>query len=158
MSVYVGAFGLSEDRVYALAAIVVVVGALVWFAATVLRGQSDRLMPGLFVGAAIFVWGLNAIDPDALVARFNLARATADSRFDIEYHVARSADAVPALLSGARGLGAPRCEQLVTGLTTRWALQSDQAPDWRAWNRARSRARRELRGNPEELVRQSCGP
>jgi len=156
MTVYVGAFGLSEDRVYALAAIIAVLGALIWFAITVLRGQSERLMPGLFVGCAAFVFTLHIIDPDALVSRVNLARATPQSEFDVAYHVALSADAVPQLLRGARVLGVPVCEHLVGGLRDRWVLPEGESSDWRAWNRGLARARRALSHDRAELLRTTC--
>ena len=158
MSVYVGAFGLSEDRIYALAAMAGIAASLAWFGATVLRGRGDRLIPGLLGGAVIWVFGLHALDPDALVARVNLSRAREGASFDIAYHVARSADAVPVLMGGARELGTPRCGQLVSDLAARWAVSADQAADWRAWNLALWRARRDLRGSSAELLRRRCGP
>ena len=157
MSIYVGAFGLSEDRVYALAALAGIVASLAWFGATVLRGRSERLLPGLLAGAFLWGFGLHALDPDALVARVNLARSRAGASFDVGYHIARSADAVPVLLAGARQLAAPDCESLVSGLAERWTLPADQVADWRAWDLALWRARIALRGSKEDLLGRACG-
>lgn len=142
MGIYVGTFGLSEDRLYAFAAMAGIVFALGWFGVTVLRGRGERLAAGLVVGAYVWVFGLHLLNPDALVARVNLSRAAAGAEFDLEYHVARSADAVPTLLRGARSLGAEQCRELVEALAKRWAAPEKDAGEWREWNFAESRATR----------------
>ncbi len=162
LSLYVGSFGLSEDRVLAFAAMIGIVGAIVWFAATVLRGKGEWLASGLAVGGFVWVVALNLLNPDALVSRVNLARAAAGAEFDLKYHLERSADAVPALLNGARQLPPEQCEALVTGLRAsfRGAVRDNNgnALGWRAWDLPSTRARVLVAMEEGALVAQRCTP
>jgi hypothetical protein len=157
MSVYVGAFGLSEDRFYAFAAMVGIAVSLGWFGLTVLRGRGERLAPGLVVWAYVWVFGLHLLNADGMVARVNIERAAAGAEFDLEYHASRSADALPALLRGATLLGTERCEALVTALAAQWTASAAGGSDWREWDYARARAVRLVGVDAEVLVAQRCG-
>jgi hypothetical protein len=99
MLLYVSSFGISVDRVVALAIIAWVAMVSAWFSVTVLRGRPARFLIGaLFAGAATLLT-LNAINIDAIVVRSGLARVAAGHALDVEYMTANlSADAVPALV------------------------------------------------------------
>jgi hypothetical protein len=106
LSLYVGVYGLSLLRMYAVVFagwIALVYGALglsllglrrprTWFpAATVLAGIAVLL-------------ALNVANPEAVVARYNLAHAHQTRQFDPQYLAGLSADAMPALAEGLPGM------------------------------------------------------
>ena len=154
MRLYVAAFGLSEDRLYATAFMLYLAGVFVWFAWTTLRGQRRRFAFGALVQGFAILGALHLINPDALIVRTNLAHASAEHRFDGWYAASLSADAVPPLLDALPHLDdRARCA-VAAGLTTqRSRLERD---DWRSWNFARSRALRLLRVRPEPVRADHC--
>jgi hypothetical protein len=139
MRLYVSAYALSEDRLYALAFMGWLVIVFALFAATVLR---DRVR-GFGIGALASGWAmlgaLNLANPDALVARVNLSRGDADRRLDGAYLGRLSADALPVIMPRFATLPVhQRCAIAETVLR-----RHVDAPvgDWRSWNRSRARAR-----------------
>jgi hypothetical protein len=85
------------------------------------------------------VW--NAVNPEAIVARHNVAHANETLRFDPEYLASLSADAVPALVDGL-----PRLEPADrVALTNAVCRQHDRGERgfWSA-NRSHGAARRAL--------------
>ena len=75
MRLYLDAYGLTQDRGYAMAVLLWAGVAIAWFAATVLRGRADRFVFGAMVSALAVLGLLNVINLDAMVVRTNVARA-----------------------------------------------------------------------------------
>ncbi len=73
MVLYESFYGLTEQRFYTLAFMVWLAAVFGWFSATVLRGRRSRFVPGTLAGAFALLLTLNVINPDALIARVNLA-------------------------------------------------------------------------------------
>jgi hypothetical protein len=144
LGLYLGYFGLTEDRVLALAVLVWVALVLAWFGWTVLRDARSRFAPGVLVLSAVWLMALNASNPEKLIVRTNLARAEAGKEFDVAYHLTLSADAVPALLAGAPRLGLARQKELEAGLARVWAGHAIARGDWRTWSLPYDRAMRRL--------------
>ena len=154
MRLYVGAFGLSEIRVYATACMLYLAGVFAWFAWTTLRGQRRRFAFGALVQGFAMLGVLHLANPDALIVRTNLARPAAERPFDGWYAASLSADAVPLLLESLPRLDGPAQCAVATGLMTqRVRLERD---DWRSWNYARARARRLLLGQWTRLPADVC--
>jgi hypothetical protein len=134
---YMREFGLSIDRAFASAAIVWVLVALIAFAATTLRDRADRFAPIAVYCTIGWVVLLNLVNPEARVVNVNMSRAARGAAFDIPYHAALSADAVPALLHGAHGLSAADCQAVESALREtwrrRWEVGTPES-DWRRWN------------------------
>jgi hypothetical protein len=150
MALYAGMYGLTEDRLYATAFMLLLSAVLAWFAASVLRGNRQAFVRGALVAAGVTVLALNALDPDALIARVNLARTSATVPTDVTYLGRLSADAVPALLDGAGRLpAADRCELMRT-LAEKWAGAGRDA-----WNVGQVRAREALEQRAT-LLRSDC--
>lgn len=154
LRLYMTEFGLTEDRVVALAIMIWLASAFVLFAATVLRGR-----PRWFgAGAVIAGWGvaaaLNLADPVAIITRVNVQRGIAGQSFDASYVGTLGADAVPAALAAFASLPeADRCRLAVTLLRS----ASRAAPeDWRSWNRSRERAIRALSSHESRLGATRC--
>lgn len=153
MRLYVAAFGLSTQRLYATAFIVFLVGVFAWFAWTVLRGNRARFAFGALMQGLAVLAGLHILNPDAFIVRTNLERPTAERPFDVAYATTLGADAVPQLLASLpRFPAADRC-LAARALLKRWGSQIES--DWRTWNWSRSRARR-LVANQRDALRAEC--
>lgn len=75
MNLYIHYYGISADRLYASAFMIWLAMVFAWFVLTVLRHRPRPFMLGLVASALAVLVGLNVMNPDALVARANLARA-----------------------------------------------------------------------------------
>lgn len=107
---------------------------------------SGALVAGL---AAIVV--LNAVNPDALIARTNIARAESGKGVDVFYLETLSADAAPTIArelpSLARRDPESSARYVANQLLDRWSGDAD----WRTWSWGRSRARAAVSEHEEEL-------
>jgi hypothetical protein len=139
MRLYSAEYGLTELRFYTTAFMAWLVVVLGWFAATVLRGRRSRFAPGAVVAGALVLGALNLLNPDAMIARVNLARAAEGREVDARYAARLSADAVPTLLGLAEALPmGDRCA-VRAALQARWA---GELAGGRRWNMGVSRAER----------------
>jgi hypothetical protein len=97
MALYESAYGYTHLRVYTHVFMVALAGVLVWRAVT-LWWRPERFAIGAFVGALGFLGALNVLNPDAFIARGNLARSAEGSTLDAAYMVlSLSEDAAPEL-------------------------------------------------------------
>jgi hypothetical protein len=133
MRLYVAAYGLSEIRLYATAAMVYVTFLASWLAARLIRERRRRFAPGALVGAYVTLTGLHLINPDALIVRVNLSRA-ATRAFDAPYAASLSADAIPTLVAGLPQLDAVARCQAEQSLRRRWIRIDESKHDWRSAN------------------------
>jgi hypothetical protein len=153
MRLYQAEYGLSEQRLYPTAFMGWLAAVFVWFCLTVLRGHREQFAFGAMVAGFLLIATLHVINPDALIARTNLARGRAGRNFDARYAANLSADAVPELLAGLPDLNPlDRCT-LATRLLARWPPA--ESPDWRSWSYSRSRARQAISANFPTL-REAC--
>jgi len=139
MQLYVVEHGLTELRVQAPAFMAWQAVVLVWFAATVLRGQRRRFAFGALVAGFITIAGLNVLNPDALIVRHNAAighlvpTVPSDQRPLASF----SADATPAIVDALPTLPAADRSRVEARLRERWSA----APgDWRTFNLSRAQA------------------
>ena len=152
MRLYVAAFGLSTDRLYATAFMILLLGVFAWFAWTVLRGQRQRFVFGSLMQGLAVLAGLHLLNPDAFIVKTNLNRPAAERPFDAKYALTLGGDAVPALIDAMPQLGAEDRCVVVRGLLARWDTEDS---DWRTWNWSRARARSLVR-NQADALRASC--
>jgi len=154
MRLYVVAFGLSTQRLYATAFMILLIGVFVWFAWTVLRGRRPRFVFGSLMQGLAVLAGLHLLNPDAFIINHNLNRPAAERPFDAKYALTLGGDAVPALLTALPRLNQQDRCVVVHGLLKRW----DKAEvDWRTWNWSRARPRSLVRDRASAL-RASCPP
>jgi hypothetical protein len=139
MRLYTVEYGLTELRFYTTAFMGWLVLVLGWFAATVLRGRRERFAPGAVGAAALVLVALNLLDPDALIARTNLARVAAGREVDARYIAGLSADALPTIRRSLSRLPAPERCVLGAAVRERWTRVFEQGA---RWNIAFARARR----------------
>jgi hypothetical protein len=158
MRLYQQEFGLTELRFYTTAFMAWLGVVLVWLAVTVLRvpgpgGDSPgrrRFAFGALVAGLAVVVALDLINPDALIARTNLARAASGvgQSLDAEYLAQTlSADAVPASVAGLAAVPDPAVRaKLACGLQAQAESLTKQAntTTWQGANWGVSAARRAL--------------
>ncbi len=103
---------------------------------TVLRGRVRRFAVGAVVAGFVATAALNAVNPDALIARTNLSRP----HVDITYLSHLSDDAVPTLVDRSSELPAAQRTRLLSLLARRHRPQQS----WLSWNASRRQARAAL--------------
>lgn len=134
LSLYLGFYGLTEDRVLALAVLVWVALVLGWFALSVLRGERLRFARGVLLISAVWLGALNAVNPERWIVETNLRRAERGLEFDVAYHARLSADALPALRSASGRLPEAQASALREAVAEEWARRNARrADDWREW-------------------------
>jgi hypothetical protein len=138
MYLYTQQFGLTELRLYATIFMLWISVVLVWLVLTVLRGRRDRFAFGVLVTGFTAILLINALNPDALIARINVDRMEAGKEFDAYYLTHLSADAAPVLVESLPHMSESDRRMVEENLHVRWA----EGGDWRTWNLSRSRAQR----------------
>lgn len=136
MGLYVREFGLTVDRAFALAVMVLVSAALVTVAATTVRDRAARFAPAMLAVTVAWVMMLDLVNLEGIVVRVNVARAVAGAPFDARYHAVLSADALPVLRSQAARLQAGDCQALEGAMRTHWSARIArlEGADWRQAN------------------------
>ena len=158
MRLYTAEYGLTELRFYTTAFMGWLVLVFGWFAATVLRGRRSRFGHGALAGGFLVLLALNLMNPDAIMARTNMARAVAGHSFDAAYAARLSADALPTLLGLLPAL--PPSDRCETSAALRGRWNSELASGVR-WDISVSRASRLLGADvwPQRgMVAASCAP
>jgi hypothetical protein len=130
MRLYTAEYGLTELRFYTTAFMGWLVLVFGWFAATVLRGRRSRFGPGALASGFLVLLALNLMNPDAVMARTNVARAVAGRSFDAAYAARLSADALPTLLGLLRALPADDGCALSAALNSRWKSELANGVRW----------------------------
>ena len=158
LRLYHASYGLTGSRFYAMVLLFWIGAMLVWLAATVLRARRDVFAFGALTSGLATVALLFVIDPDAVIARTNVARmASADApvRFDVAYATSLSADAVPVLMDALPAL--PRDAQclLARHMLRHWPPDRDRSI--RGWNWSAARASDAVREH-EARLRSMLGP
>jgi hypothetical protein len=126
----------------------------IWFAVTVLRGHRERFAFGAMVAGFLLIAALHLLNPDAFVARVNVARALEGRRFDAPYAASLSADAVPTLVAALPGLRQEDRCTLAAQIVNRWS--SADASDWRTWSHARTQALQVVQQDATQLRAMAC--
>jgi len=157
MKLYVDQFGPSQDRLYATAFMAYLGIVSAWFAWTCLRGMRSRFAFGAMLQGYAVLAALHVVNVDGLIARTNIARATAGAAFDMEYHTkVLGGDAVPALLGSLERLAPADRYGVAQQLLNRWGPAIRQ--DWRSWNWSAGRARALVRVATAQLTAVPCVP
>jgi hypothetical protein len=158
LRLYHASYGLTESRFYAMVLLIWIGAMLFWLAATVLRGRRDSFAIGTLASGLATVALLFVVNPDAVIARANVARmASADApvRFDVAYATSLSADAVPVLIDALPALPADVQCPLARHLLRRWP--PDRGRSLRSWSWSAARASDAVREH-EARLRSMVGP
>jgi hypothetical protein len=156
--VYQEAYGLTESRYYGAAFLVWLALVTAWFGATVLRGRREHFAAPALLSGFVLVAALVVLNPDARIARGNLApdpHPGSALEVDAVYLGTLSADAVPVLLQALPTLAEEARCTVAAHLERRWG--TGVGGGWRSWNLAEARARRLVREtSPEFLALEGC--
>lgn len=169
MRLYVQYYGISTDRLYATAVMTWLAMVFAWLTFTVLRSRPRTFAAGLVASGFAVLLTLNLMNPDALVARANLARGpsslTGSTGPDLRYLASLGGDAVPMLVS-ALAAPAVAADTATAGdrcaaadiVVRRWTgeQRARMTGNWTQWNAARSRATRAVRAHEAGLRRLAC--
>jgi hypothetical protein len=142
MYLYGQEFGLTELHLYTTVFLLWFSVVLVWFVLTVLRGLRERCAFGALVAGFAAVLAVNAMNPDALIARTNIERARHGEELDASYLATLSADVAPVLVEALPRIGDRRVGPgytLERAVLDRWARNHT---DRRTCNLSRSTAHR----------------
>lgn len=159
---YVSGYGLTIDRVVALAVLAWLAVGLLLFAGTLLRGQTRLFAAGMTLSGVGVVFLLVLANPADLVARSHLSRAGTHYFVpDSSYLLGLGDDAVPALVRGPAQLTVTRHQcALLYHLYASWYDPGRPdwygESDWRGWNYSRRRAAA-LIGSQEPGLRELAG-
>jgi uncharacterized protein DUF4153 len=153
LRLYQASYGLTDSRFYAAVLLLWIIAMLVWLAATVLRGRRQAFGFGALVAGYATVALLFAVNPDAIIARTNVARMEStqplQTPFDVVYATSLSADAAPILLDALPALPADAQCPIASHLLRHWA--PDSAHSLRNWNWSAARAREAVRAREAQL-------
>ena len=144
MRLYQREYGLTELRLYATGLILWLAVVLIWFALTVVRGRPRAFAFGAILAGFAATVVLNVINPDAVIARTNLARPHVDA----VYLGGLSDDAVPGLLERLPALD-PRLRSALAAALLR---RGESNGGLLGWNASRVGADRLLREHQAELL------
>ncbi|HET9808402.1 MAG TPA: DUF4153 domain-containing protein, partial [Candidatus Limnocylindria bacterium] len=153
LDLYQRAYGWSELRFYAFAAIAFLAGALAIFSWSVARGRMAFVIVPLAAAAVTVALAANAIGPSGFIARANLERVIdpsglpddAQRALDIGTLWSLGDGAIPEMVARLDEL--PTRERIAVGDLLRGTLRwrnVDGEVDWRGSNVDRERARRAL--------------
>lgn len=169
MGLYVRYYGLSTDRLFATAFMIWLVFVFAWLALTVLRARPRRFALGMVTSGFLVLVALNIMNPDALVARANLARSdsahTGATGADLRYLASLGGDAVPLLVSALTSSEAAshfaiedRCKASDQLLKHWLGTHGPRMQQWTQWNLAKQRATAAVQMHAMELRRIACAP
>ncbi len=143
LRVYVHEYGLTELRIYATGVVLWIMAVLLWALATVIRGRGRRFAVGVVVAGFVASAAVNVANPDALIARTQLARPGVD----VGYVSRLSDDAVPVLVRRLSHVADPRLRARLAQALLARRIDGDPM----AWNVSRIHARALLAQHRAEL-------
>jgi Domain of unknown function (DUF4173) len=173
MKMYVHFYGLTTERFYPTVLMLWLATVVVWLAITVLRDWGRPFVGGAVISGMAFLVALNAIDPDAIVARVDVSRAgrspsTSQPALDLTHLASLSGNgaeiAIDAVVradvgnSSAQSPDSPAARRCLAARTLlsrwNWARQRRQQPGgWRYWNHDDALAMRAVDARRAELTR-----
>jgi hypothetical protein len=144
MYLYTSEFGLTELRLYTTVFMFWISAVLVWFFLTVLRSRRNRFAFGALVAGFAAIVAINAMNPDALIAKTNVDRLQQGKRFDPYYLTTLSADAVPVIVESLPEIGQESVWQDYSLEQEILDNRSTKPQGWRTWNLGRYSAYRSI--------------
>lgn len=100
MNLYIDAYGLTRLRLYTASFMGWMVVVFIWLYASIYLERIRQFAWGLVLTGYAATFILLAVNPDALIARVNMARALDGKGIDLEYMRQLSADAIPPMVQG----------------------------------------------------------
>ena len=138
---YEQAYGFTYARIIAHAFMVwlaSIFAILIWQ----IRGRLEGKVagPAIVAAAVVILLGLNGLNPDAFIARQNIARYHSIGKIDMNYIRVLSDDAVPVVANLLDAKDPTLRTEVSQYLLARSVLSPRDALDWQSWNASRQRA------------------
>ncbi len=149
MSIYIDVYGLTRLRLYTATFSIWLGAAYLWLAVTLLRNRAREFALGFLLSAYAAAFLLQAINPDAVITRTNIARFHDGKSFDTEYALSLSADAVPEVLEALPTLPPYLQQQMRPAFEKKWLNNAQPTRDLRTWSWARHAAYSALQSSAE---------
>ncbi|MCD6049453.1 MAG: hypothetical protein K0Q55_856 [Verrucomicrobia bacterium] len=139
---YLEAYGLTEQRLYAAAVLLWLAFAAVWLGLTVLRGRRPVYAPGIAMAALVMIFALNVFNPDARITEHQLSRKDAGKNWDLNYLLRLSADAAPVFTVNLSKFDDTEKERILERVVNRWTKGTDdwRTSNWSSWQAAQWKA------------------
>ena len=141
-------YGMTTIRLYPLIFMSWLAIVFGWFAVTVLRGARNHFAWGALWSAFLILAATHVLNPDAFIARTNVALMHQGREFDARYNSQLSDDAMPVLMSAFGDLTPGAQETVVRRFAERYQGSKCEG-DLRSWNLSRSRTRTMLTSSPD---------
>jgi hypothetical protein len=144
MMLYRAVFGLTELRYFTTAFMLMLALVFAWLCVTVLMGRRSRFVGGAMAIGIVSAFLLQASNPDARIARANIAGLLNGNSQDVQYVARLGGDGVAELVAALPQLPQNLRARAIETLNAR--KERFMTSDWREWNLGRSRAARALAG------------
>lgn len=138
-------YGLTTDRFYPMAFMVLLALVFVWFALTVLRGARHQFAWGSLWLTFFILGSLHVLNPDDFIVRTNVKLMQQGRTFDAYYNGNLSADAIPALVENLDAMNERQKYGVKRSLYDLYAHK--YVDDFRSWNYSRWSGQWELYEN-----------
>jgi hypothetical protein len=122
---------------------------LLVFLATTVRGRNERFAFGAFVSLLGTIFLVNALNPDALIVRYNVAQVGPGKTIDGRYLEELSADATPELIRHVAKLDETTRSNLAASLLQQ---ENESKGHWRSWTLSRQAANSSIGQAKEALT------
>ncbi len=137
-------YGLTTVRFYPMVVMIWLAVVFGWFALTVFRGARNHFAWGALWSAIVILGATNLMNPDAFIAKTNIALMNQGREFDTAYNAHQlSDDAIPAVLEALPYFDGDNICRIKYSLHSRLNNARNES-DLRSWNWSRSTARRQL--------------
>lgn len=144
LALYESAYGFTLDRFWAHTIIVVLIAAFGLLIYKLLHNQKDGLfLRSLVLLIVITLASVNILNPDAFVARQNIARFQTTGKIDIDYlgSYGLTEDAIPVAAALLDSPQSPQTSQLARAYYDVWVnLKGDYYQQWQSYHFSRARA------------------
>ncbi len=142
MLLYQAAYGYTHLRIYTLSFMIWLALVLLLFLVALFRAAPRLFSWGTFATALLYLAALNGVNPDALIARGNLARYHQSGTLDARYLATLSSDATPELVAALPALNGDAQTIIASALDAqRQRLERiETTSGWPAWHFGRMRA------------------
>ena len=140
LDLYEDVYGLTMLRLYSTIFAVWIGVSFVLLGLDIARVRKERawFLPAATAVGLVMLFVLNVVNPEAVVARHNMARAARGERFDPSYIADLSVDAVPTLTASLRDLPEEDAERLLERIGCE--LDDGAFRGWAAFNVSKERA------------------
>jgi hypothetical protein len=144
-------YGMTTVRFYPMVFMTWLAVVFVWFALTVFRSRRNHFAWGALWSAVVILGVTNLMNPDAFIARTNIALMKQGREFDSAYNAHElSDDAIPAMLEALPEFDGENICRVKYSLHSRLNNARNES-DLRSWNWSRSAARLQLESNEAVL-------